>query len=275
MKNMVKNIEEKIKILESSSLQELSVDDIRTNLYKSTGLPYNIFPYIAGSRIFRGQVSEVNPFDQVSRLSYNPNPATKLGRANLVGESVFYAAGSIDNAAIEACQDDLRNSDESVFYITIGEWKLNRDIEINLICHSDKAQSTGTDIPVAIESLESKMRENRTEEEYNTLLKKNIFFANQFAKENIENHKDYAYSAIYSSQLLHNGERICDGICFPSVAYKLVGFNFVFQKDLFDNGDFEFVAAHFLKLTFENKEKYPKIERLKMSENIVNGTINW
>ena len=158
MKDMVKNIEEKIKILESTSLQDLSIDDIRTNLYKSTGLPYNNFPYIAGSRIFRGQVSDKNSFDQESRLSYNPNPATKLGRANLVGESVFYAASTVDNAAIEACQDEVRNSDKSVFYITIGEWKLIRDIEINLICHSDKAQSTGTDIPVAVESLEPKMR---------------------------------------------------------------------------------------------------------------------
>jgi hypothetical protein len=272
---MKNDIEEQIELLESTNLQELSIEDIRTILYKATGLPYNIFPYVVGSRIFRGQVCDEIPFDQVSRLSYNPNPARKLGRANLEGESVFYAASSIDNAAIEACQDELKNSDKTMFYITIGEWELKKDIEINLICHSDKAYSAGTDVPIAVESLEPMMREGRTDKEYHTLLKKNTFFANQFAKDIIETHKDYAYSAIYSSQLLHNEKKICDGICFPSVAYKLKGFNFVFPKTPFDNGDFEFIAAYFLKLTFEDKENHPIIETLNESEIVDNGVIKW
>lgn len=271
----MENIVKEIKSLESLNLKKYQIEEIKKELYKSTGLPYNIFPYVSGSRIYRGQISEKTPFEKITRLSYNPNPAKSIGRANMQGESVFYASGSLDNAAIESCQDQLRDSKKRKFYVTVGEWELQEDIEINLICHSEKAQKSGTDLPIAVEALEPLMRKGRNDDEYNIILLKNHFFANQFAKEDINHPHDYAFSAIYSSEVLKTANKICNGICFPSVAYKLKGFNFVFTKELFDKNIFTFVGAYFLQLTFEDIEKYPKIEILKKSVSFEKNVIKW
>jgi hypothetical protein len=56
-------------------LNDLSISDIKIELSKLLVLPYNISPYVSGSRIFRGQGSEDKPFELISRLSYNPVPA--------------------------------------------------------------------------------------------------------------------------------------------------------------------------------------------------------
>lgn len=269
------NVKQKIRKLESLNLCVLTISDIKTELSKLNSFPYNIFPYVSGSRIFRGQVSESKPFELISRISFNPNPSTSIGRANLQEECVFYASGSLDNAAIESCQDQLRNSSQRIFYVTIGEWELQKGIEINLICHSEKAQNSGTDLPIAIEALEPLMRKGRNGIEYKSILLKNQFFANQFAKEEIRHPNDYAYSAIYSSQILQAANKMCDGICFPSVAYKLKGFNFVFSKELFLNNIFTFVGAYYLKLTFESNGKYPKIEILNKTSNFKENRIIW
>ena len=274
MVSSITDTKELIEFIESLNLSEYDIEDLKKFLNTSLSYPYFTFPQVGGSRIFRGQICNENPYDKISRLSYNPKPASNLGRANIKQESVFYAAGTLDNAAIESCQDELKKG-AKIFFVTVGEWLLKSQLEINVVCHSKKAQSRGTDIIVAAESIDEIMRKGRTEEQYQVLLLKSEFFADQFAKSEIGSDDDYAISALYSSQILHHHKKVCDGICYPSVAYKLKSFNFVYRKELFDTGFFEFVCAYHVKLTFNDTITYPKIEILGNSNEHQGDTIKW
>jgi hypothetical protein len=252
----------------------MRIETIQKRLSKSFKFPYHIFPQIKGSKIYRGQVCSDDPFTTVSRISYNPNPSRVLGRANLINESVFYASTSLDTSAIESCQDGIR-SGLMEFFVTVGEWELQKDLQLNIMCHSKTAQSTGTDLPIAAESIDPMMREGRTVEQYQALLAKSEFFSDQFAKSCINCPNDYAYSAIYSSQILAPKNKICDGILYPSVAYKLKGFNITYQKELIDQKTIKINSAHFIRLKFTDPNIYPELEILKNSSRIENDKISW
>ena len=184
MVSSISDTKKYLEFIESLKLSEYSTEDLKKFINSSLSYPYFIFPQVEGSRIFRGQICNENPYDKISRMSYNPKPASNLGRANLKQESVFYAAGTLDNAAIESCQDELKKGTK-IFFVTVGEWILKKGLEIHVVCHSKKAQSTGTDLIVAAESIEEMMRKDRSEEEYQVLLLKSEFFADQFAKSEI------------------------------------------------------------------------------------------
>jgi hypothetical protein len=273
-KSTLKYVTERIKLLENLDLCKKSIAAIQRILLKSFTLPYHIFPYKSGSKIFRGQICSSTPFNKISRISYNPTPASVLGRANLINESIFYAAMSLDTAAIESCQDQLKNGTKE-FFVTVGEWELQRDLQINLLCHSEKAQSTGTDLSVAAESIDPMMRNGRTEDQYLTMLAKSQFFADQFAKSVINCPNDYAFSAFYASQILNPKKEVCDGICYPSVAYKLKDFNVVFHKNLIDSKAIKFICAHLVKIKFDDVNKYPELEIQKKSSSIQGDLIIW
>jgi hypothetical protein len=267
-------VKERIGFFNKMNLSETTIASIKNLLFDSFGMPYNTFLQVPPAKIYRGQVSSGKPFEKKSRLSYNPNPTTQIGRANLIGETVFYASSSLDNAAIESCQDELR-SGERVFHVTVGEWTLKSEINLNLMCHSKNAQSTGTDLPVAANALEPLMRKGRTEEQYKSLLLKSEFFSDQFAKTEVKCLNDYAFSAQYASEVLNKTRDLCDGICYPSVAYRLKGFNVAYKTTLFDNGTFIFTGAYFVKLTFVGLDIYPKFEILKETRSFSDDLINW
>lgn len=270
------NIKERIIFFENLDMKELNIGNIKM-LLSNFGFPHNNYPQQTGGKVFRAQVSNEQPFNSIARLSFNPSPANKMGRANLEGESVFYGSNALDVAIIESCQDELRNG-KRCFYITIGEWVLQRNITLNIMCHSEAALLVGTDLPIAKEALETIINKEYPDEvmrEY--FLLKSEFFSKQFSKQEITNSNDYVFSAIYSSALLNNIDKICDGICYPSVGYKLKGYNLVYNKELFINKTFKFISAHFVKVTFNTDiDLYPHIEYLKNCKRIENDDIiNW
>ena len=174
-------VKEKIKILNNQKLCSMSIEAVRKILFNSITFPYQNYPQISGSKIFRCQICSKAPFDQISRISYNPEPAKVIGRANMINESILYSATALDTAAIESCQDGIRFGKRD-FFVTIGEWVLQKTLEINIMCHSKKAQLTGTDLPIAAKSIEPMMRKGKTEDQYQALLAKSEFFSDQFAK---------------------------------------------------------------------------------------------
>jgi hypothetical protein len=274
MKSTLKYVMERIELLNGKDLCNKSIEAIRKLLFKSFTFPYHIFPQIAGSKLYRGQTCSDIPHNKISRISYNPSPAKVLGRANLINESIFYSSTSLDTAAIESCQDGIRAGIKD-FFVTVGEWDLQNALQIDLMCHSKNALSTGTDLPIAAQSIDPMMREGRTEDQYLALLAKSEFFSDQFAKQIIKCSNDYAYSAIYASQILDPKKKICDGIMYPSVAYKLKGFNTVYNKNLIDSKTITFICAYLVKLKFNDPDIYPELEIQKKSSKIQNDLIVW
>ncbi|HUX56303.1 MAG TPA: hypothetical protein VMV77_04975 [Bacteroidales bacterium] len=274
MKSTLGYVNERIKLLTEQVLCNKSIEAIQKMLFKSFTFPYHIFPQIAGSKAFRGQTCSNLPYNSISRISYNPTPSKVIGRANLINESIFYASTSLDTSAIESCQDGIRSGIKE-FFVTVGEWDIQRNLQIDIMCHSKHALSTATDLPIAAKSIDPMMRKGRTEDQYLALLAKSEFFSDQFAKSIINCPKDYAYSAIYASQIIDPKKNICDGIMYPSVAYKLKGFNIVYYKDLIDMKTIKFNCAHLVRLKFNDPDVYPEFEIQKKSSGIQNDLIIW
>lgn len=125
-----RKISNRVNILSQLDLCTLTKDDAVRNLLNSFDIPYNLFPQKANRGfIFRACINESElPFCSIKRIAYNPNPEY-IGRASLPNKGVGYSASDLDIAAIETCQDSLRDSKQRTFFLTIGKW-INKDSTI-------------------------------------------------------------------------------------------------------------------------------------------------
>ena len=267
---------QRIKELDAFDLCGSNLHEVNVNIVNSVNIPSHIFPQDKNDVIYRALICDSNhPIDLVKRISYNPEPAIKIGRANLVGESVFYASSVLDTAAIEACQDRIKSSDEMVFYLTIGKWMIKRELKINVICHSKKAKEMGNRLTEAAESIDTMMHKGRTADGYQIFLLESQFFSDQFAKETIKCQNDYLFSAICASELFNNPKSECDGIWYPSVGTRLNGYNAIYKPSLIDIGTIQLVDVSFVRIIFSNIDDYPKINTLNRTAKLENENIIW
>ena len=271
-------VTKRIKHLESVNLRYYNINAVLMMVCNSFTIPANFWPQVKGHYFYRGQLCPKDkPFTSKSRISYNPTPGKDIGRANLPFRSTFYASSALDTAAIEACQDEMRRTSRREFDQVLGEWELTKDIESCMICHSEDTQKAGTDVGEAAEAIELLMRKGKTEDQYQALLKVNIFFAKQFAKKEITHPNDYLFSALFANTLMRSGspEIHPEALWYPSVAYKYKGFNVVFKTRLIDNKDLILRRAFHYRLKFENPDAYPQIDKIKETDRIDGDTIQW
>lgn len=268
----------RIKVLESINLQYYNINAVLMIALNSFSIPVNIWPQLKGHIFYRGQICPKNqPFTTKSRISYNPSPGANIGRANLPFKSTFYAASAIDTAAIEACQDDLRETSKREFDLVLGEWELTIDIEAVIICHSEETQKVGTDVGEAVEAIERLMRKGKTEAQFQAVLKENIFYAKQFAKKDIKHTYNYLFSALCANTILNSKDPNLkpEALWYPSVAYKYKGFNMVFRTQLIDKDELILKRAYHYRLKFDNPDSYPQITKIKEAKEINENNINW
>lgn len=271
-------VERRINSFEAINLRYYNINAVLMMTLNSFTIPVNIWPQVKGHLFYRGQICPKDqPFATKSRISYNPNPGDNLGRANLPFRSTFYASSALDTAAIEACQDELRITSCREFDLVIGEWELTKDIEACMICHSEDTQKVGTDVGEAAAAIDPLMREGKTEDQYQALLKVNIFFAKQFAKKEINHPNDYLFSALCANTLIRSKspELRPEALWYPSVAYKYKGFNVVFKTQLIDNKELILRRVFYYHLKFEKPDTYPQITKLKETARIDGDTIHW
>lgn len=268
----------RIKHLESVNLRYYNINAVLMMTLNSFAIPVNTWPQVKGHFFYRGQICPKDkPFSAKSRISYNPNPGGNLGRANLPFRSTFYASSALDTAAIEACQDELRKTSKREFDLVLGEWELTKDLEACMICHSEDTQKVGTDVGEAVKAIEPLMRKGKTEDQYQAILKVNIFYAKQFAKKEIKHLNDYLFSALFANTLLRSKrpELQPEALWYPSVAYKYKGFNVVFKTQLIDNNELILRRVFHYRLKFDNPDTYPQITMLKETTKIDGNIIKW
>jgi hypothetical protein len=271
-------VSDRIKILESINLRYYNINAVLMMVCNSFTIPANFWPQVKDHYFYRGQLCPKDkPFTSKSRISYNPTPGKDIGRANLPFRSTFYSSSALDTAAIESCQDGLRKTANREFDLVIGEWELTKDIDACMICHSEDTQKVGTDIGEAAEAIEPLMRKGKTEDQYQALLKVNIFFAKQFAKKEIKHPNDFLFSALFANTLLRSKspELQPEALWYPSVAYKYKGFNVVFKTQLIDDGGLILKRVFHYRLIFDNPDTYPQITKLKETARIDGNSIKW
>ena len=271
-------ITKRIKQLESVNLRYYNINAVLMMILNSFTIPANFWPQVKGHYFYRGQLCPQNkPFTSKSRISYNPTPGKDIGRANLPFRSTFYSSSALDTAAIESCQDELRKTANRQFDLVIGEWELTKDIEACMICHSEDTKNVGTDVGEAAKAIEPLMRKGKTEDQYQAILKVNIFFAKQFAKMEIKHSNDYLFSALFANTLMRSKgpEQKHEALWYPSVAYKYKGFNVVFKTQLIDNNELILRRVFHYRLKFDKPDAYPQITKLKETAQIDGDTIQW
>lgn len=239
-------------------------------------MPYDIHDLQATTDnfVYRAVINEnESPFNSISRIRYNPNPSY-MSRANIVGQGIAYYACDLDISVIEACRDKLRSSSERTFHLTVSKWKILKQIAVQIICNSEKAQLAGTDLYEYCLATKNKRKKELIQSRYRTYILKAKFIADQYAKDNIVREQDYLISAIHSNTLLKS--EIIDGIIYPSVGYLYKGFNYVFNPSLFDTSFFQIKEVACIKVQFkEDISKYPIIEIQKVTNRINGDTIIW
>jgi hypothetical protein len=271
-------VADRIKSLEAINLRYYNINAVLMMTRNSFSIPVNTWPQVKGHLFYRGQICPKDkPFSGKSRISYNPTPGGNLGRGNLPFRSTFYASSALDTAAIEACQDEIRKSSSREFDLVLGEWELTKDLEACMICHSEDAQKAGTDVGEAVKAIEPLMRKGKTEEQYQAILKVNIFYAKQFAKKEIKHFNDYLFSALFANTIMNSKVPNLkpEALWYPSVAYKYKGFNVVFRTHLIDKNELVLRRVYHYRLKFDNPDSYPQITRIKEATWIDGNSIIW
>ena len=271
-------VEGRIKSFEAINLRYYNINAVLMMTLNSFSIPVNTWPQVKGHLFYRGQLCPKDqPYQSKSRISYNPTPGSNIGRANLPFRSTFYASSALDTAAIEACQDELRKTSKREFDLVLGEWELTKDLEACMICHSDDTQKVGTDVGEAVKAIEPLMRKGKTEEQYQAILKVNVFYAKQFAKKEIRHLNDYLFSALFTNTIMNSKvpDLKPEALWYPSVAYKYKGFNVVFRTHLIDKNELILRRVYHYRLKFDNPDSYPQITRIKETVEIDGNSIKW
>lgn len=286
MKNITINPTYKKVRRRTLSLQKINLslftdDEIIELLHDSFSFQIDSFLQVSTDKsIYRARVNEdktkkliYEPFDNKNQITYLRN-SDKYGRCNTIGDSVFYGSDGLEVAVCESCNGFLSQKSPTV-YLTIGEWKLKKNIEVSIICHSKRARNKSGDLFIAYQSLLNLKKRTATNRSEIRIWKKvNSFLSNEFSKK-VESHENFKYkiTAIFTNRLLKS--RKVSGVWYPSVGYRFHGHNVAFGIDLIDNGSIVLESVNHVECTFVNNNQPPKIKILGCTHTFSDDRIIW
>lgn len=168
-------------------------------------------------------------------LKYPPqNKVTKYGRANLIGQSVFYCTTNPITALNEikpkigdlVTTSTWRQKENDYFLKIIPIFKIT---SLNTITHNELSVRFKLGYENALQQYPKEVAEQIDE-----LLK---FISEGFAKDvDYNNNYDYALSAYYANKILYDFEKgMIDALIYPSVADKLEFSNLAIKPDIVEN----------------------------------------
>ena len=193
--------------LETLNLSDFSDEQLENIIDKYFYvIPYVDTKILAGHKLYRARLNINNtPFDKVSDITAPQKEyIIEHGRANKIGERIFYCASNARLALFEVIQDlkyKLKPELE-VASLTIGEWRLKADLHVACIIHSPILHQLRKDILDAYNDTQKLITNGSLQEDVvnaNNLLCQ--FFSEQFTKDNIKSSHDYKISAFYASRL--------------------------------------------------------------------------
>lgn len=270
------NIEEdfmyKLDTLKLMNLKAVEIDQIKQvflNLHEQIAVT-NILK--KGTEICRTVV--VNDLENlpkhVSQISYNPNPSANLGRAHLIGETVFYGSVSTEtmkhynNTSFEVF--DLNNTSLERQYFITSKWILQQDLTIIVV------GSNLLHINKETEEREQFLQGVQPSSEEMIMGAKffDDFIASEFSKV-VPRGSEFLYkiSASYCSWLFSLD---IHGILYSSVGSNGHGLNVALKPSLVDDGILVPQVALFGTL-YNRYGEYA--DEYSMKANIVNEFLRW
>ena len=164
-----------------------------------------------------------------------------FGRANKPKQAVFY--GSIISPEIEMARatayletseiiQNLDNYKEIEEVFTVSRWKVLKDIEILDVCFSNKITNKSEYSNLSKKRQTKFINHFKLKKHYK---EQNIFFSNEFARNDIRNSENYKYkiSAAFANYIWENTK--LKGITYPSVQSQYQGQNIVLLPEIVEN----------------------------------------
>jgi hypothetical protein len=235
--------------------------------YRNTLFTVPVYPIKMnkGTIIFRGRMNDRHKgtqFDNLRELGIkNSSLVDSFGRANIPGESVFYASTTEETVVREVTQwyvndsgraQDLitkgimnKNWDAVTSMMTISAWELEEDLNLALLFGNEAKRGQW------IEKCGRDRDEVVGSGENYTKSKKMIidFFSNEFGKLEVKNQYEYLYSAYYAFEVFRNTQTDLpsehfDGVQFASIANDCQGENIAISAAAYAK-KIKFLGANF------------------------------
>lgn len=106
--------------------REVSAKELLEHLNNAAkGISRKGIIYEPGARLYRGRIINPAPTD-IEQISYPPKSKSKLGRANLSNETVFYASAGLPTTFVE-CQIGVGNN------FCVGEWECLQNLRLQIL----------------------------------------------------------------------------------------------------------------------------------------------
>jgi len=246
--------------------------------------------------LFRARVNENDvPWPLIEDISYIPerkkDKIKYFGRANRPNESIFYSSTSLESACMEmvshGANSEFLRQNGSIM-MTVGVWKINNAITLAHVVHSEKyfesLRKEFKDLNFKKVTLETVKKVNQHMKQ---LLDNNEeafsiseFFAEEFAKANTLDHREYMLSNYYIDRVFNRNPRYnvkekVDGIWYPSIPSAYDETNIALLPDVVDK-KMQFIHAHNMWVVFF--EGINKIEFIPIEQNIKadqEGRLQW
>jgi len=210
---------------------------------------FNQRQYSGWNIVYRGRLitDKKAPYASVSEISFVPESSLhmvkKFGRANKKHEAMFYGAFNFATACIETISEgeDFRKAGASA--VTVGAWKFEKPLVFAKMPPSVKYTKLFYEtVPYQSKRItEATVKEE--EAEVRAQLPSDLdfeglqFFADAFAKFDIESDEDYYPSNYYTDRVLgrvkgFNVQQPVDGILYPSVLNSYEELNIVLKPEV-------------------------------------------
>ena len=256
-------VQKAIRNLESMDLEKqtlVQIEEVLTPLFRGYSVEAPVFDpgvYLCRARICKKPA-------RLSDLSYPPhNSVMRLGRANDVGQSVFYAATARNVPFFEL---DVAPGD----VVALSHWKTTAPLLLNHIGFSSES-STSLKSKRNLDAIYSFAANTRSRGDLNALVYD--YLAEKFSRK-IDGTNPHAYklTVAISRKLLGNGPFL--GILYPTVEMSGNADNVALTKDAADRA-LKFVSVEYVQVKSVKEGTYD-IEVLDSASKVdLIGTLLW
>ncbi len=223
-----------------SSIAEIKSIDFRKNwayekvvhaILKIQKLPIILFIYPKENLIFRSRINNgAVLFDSKSKISAPKEEFVQnYARANKPKQTLFYGSENRPTSYLEFAQHLVnKTSFGDEILITIGSWRLKRDLTLILIFNPSAPRTTaynkyhGKPFDQFINQIPVELRKGT--------IRFFEFIGNEYSKQTNGDNSTYLITCAYSNIVFAYEKS--DGIIYPSVSSGGDGFNFALKKEI-------------------------------------------
>lgn len=246
-----------------------SLDELY-DIFKSVGdydIPIVRFTLYKGAGLIRQRINpKREEFHYVTELSYPPSVClTKLGRANLPYQSMFYACSFPNEenyntplpriiSLLETSQFFKNKNNFGIERSTVSRWELAENINLIALPFSNTYQRPCQDVLDVITNWEDIISNAN-----NDGLELILYMAKEIAKD-FDTDDGYVKIANFVNYLLHINSKTkdADGIIYPSVPARGGGFNVAIKPEIVDK-KIKFCGASLCYLLKQRDKSYVHI----------------